>query len=164
MPPSEITMRRISEEAGVSLGVAYNYFDSKEALYGVMLERVAERMSRAALSGSNGREILLSLWDAMDANPAFQRLMTWLVLEGKNVSSIMSRHPVIADLSSASEIRGAAQPDLAGGMAALMGISLQTFGVLVNRAMARELNDPELRAEVADMFAAWFEQQTDGTD
>lgn len=69
-------MRRIADDAGVSLGVAYNYFESKEALFGAMLDRVAERLSARVVSGPDGRVMLVSLWEAMEDNPAFQRLMT----------------------------------------------------------------------------------------
>jgi AcrR family transcriptional regulator len=159
-PPSEITMRRIADEAGVSVGVAYNYFDSKDDLFGAMLVRIAERLSIRVTSGADGREILLSLWDAMEASPAFHRLMTWLVLEGKNVSLIMERHPVISDLASASGKGGLGSPDLVGGMAALLGISVQTFETLTNRAMGREDDDPALREGVSGMYASWFADQT----
>lgn len=154
--PSDITMRLIAREAGVSLGLAYNYVSSKEELFGAALERMAERLAASARRGRGGRDVLESLWESMEANSAFQRLMAWLVLEGYNLSEIMTRHPVIADLASYSSLSGTRDPALAGGVTAFLGISLQTFEVLVNRAMGRSDHDPGLRDAVAVMYDDWW--------
>lgn len=160
-PPSEITMRAISEEAGLSLGLAYNYVNSQEELFGVVLERMAERLSAAAREGTEPGESLQSLWTAMEATPGFQRLMTWLVLEGVNVSKIMQRHPVIADLSNHMSSQRGDDPGLIAGVTAFCGISMQTFEVLVNRAMGRDESDPALREAILTMFAHWAARRVD---
>jgi AcrR family transcriptional regulator len=160
-PPSEVTMRRIAEEAGCSLGLTYNYFDSKEELFGATVQHIAERLSERARAGGDGSETLVSLWGAMEENPAFTRLMTWLVLEGVDVTRYMSRQPVIADVARDATERGADDAALVGGMVALMGISVQSYEGLVNRAMGRDGRDPRLRAEVVEMFGAWFDARLD---
>ena len=153
--PSDVTMRRIAEEAGCSLGLAYHYFGSKEGLIGATLERIADRLSIRARQGRTPNERLDALWTALEANPAFHRLMTWLVLEGYDVARIMSRHPVVGDV--AAEAADAGDPVLEAGMLAFCGISFQGYGVLVNRAMGRAADDDRLRHAVADMYASWVE-------
>ncbi len=160
-PPSEATMRRIAAEAGCSLGLAYNYFESKEELFGATVQRIGERLSERARAGGDGGETLVSLWTAMEENPAFTRLMTWLVLEGVDVTRYMSRQPVIADVAADAAARGASDAALVGGMLALMGISVQGYEGLVNRAMGRAGRDPRLRAEVVEMFGSWFDGRVD---
>ncbi len=40
--PEDINTRQIAAEAELSVGVAYRYFESKEALLGAALDRMAE--------------------------------------------------------------------------------------------------------------------------
>lgn len=154
-------MRRIAEEAGFSLGLAYHYVDDKDDLFGAVLERIGERLSAQARSHSEGRETLSALWQALEATPAFAPLMTSLVLEGRNVSEMMARHPVVADLAADAADRRAPDPALLAAMHAFLAISVQTYEVLMNRTMGREDDDERLRAAVADMFSAWIETQYD---
>ncbi len=105
--------------------------------------------------------MLVSLWAAMEERPAFTRLMTWLVLEGVDVTPHMSRRPVIADVAADAAARGADDAALVGGMLAFMGISMQGYEGLVNRSMGRDGRDPHLRAAVAEMFGAWFDATVD---
>ena len=155
--PSDVTMRRIADEAGCSLGLAYSYFPGKEELVGATLVRIGDRLSARAREGLTPRERLESLWAALEANPAFHRLMTWLVLEGHDVAQIMSRHPVIGDVSVEVGAVGAGDPLLEAGMLAFCGISFQGYGGLVNRAMGRAADDERLRRAVADMYVTWVE-------
>ncbi len=161
MPPSEVTMRRIAEEAGCSVGLTYHYFESKEDLFGKTLQRIAEQLSERARKGGSGGAMLVSLWAAMEERPAFARLMTWLVLEGVDVTPHMSRRPVIADVAADAAARGANDAALVGGMLAFMGISMQGYEGLVNRSMGRDGRDPRLRAAIAEMFGAWFDETVD---
>jgi len=71
--PSTVSMRAIAAEADCSLGLAYNYFDSKMDLIAAALDRMAERITSEAVSVTDPGEALLVLLDAMRANPAFPR-------------------------------------------------------------------------------------------
>src|ERR1700730_11781438 len=56
---AETTMREIATEAGVALGSAYYYFDSKEALVMAFYEQASNEMSipiEAGLAGAKGLE------------------------------------------------------------------------------------------------------------
>lgn len=100
-----------------------------------------------------------SAMTAMEASPAFHRLMSWLTLEGENASVIMSRHPVVADVGQDTARRGAADPVLVAAMTALMGISIRGYEVLVNRAALLEDGDATLRDAVLDMYVNWYADQ-----
>jgi AcrR family transcriptional regulator len=150
---SELTMRRVADEAGCSPGLLYHYFDNKEALLGALLEKIGERLAALVPSGHPPRQQLLALLSALEANPAFHRLMTWLVLEGRDVSEFMGRFPVISQAASDAAIRGDKDPALTAGLLAFTSLSLCNYTGLVNHAMGRAAGDDRLREAVADMYA-----------
>lgn len=57
----QTSVDQIARHAGVSKGLTYNYFDSKEALLSAIIERASERMSGVAGSGkpAGGYQIAL---------------------------------------------------------------------------------------------------------
>lgn len=159
-PPSSLTMRRIAQEAGVSLGLVYNYVPSKEALFAATLVRLGERMAAAAESIDPGAELLDVIGTAMKANRAFPRLGTYLILEGVDVPSHMTRFPVIDMLRASFLERGLPDPELAAGLMAFLVISLDMYEPLVNGAMRRSGADPGLRDALAQMYADWLDGQS----
>jgi len=154
--PSTISMRAIAAEAGCSLGVAYNYFDNKMDLIGAALDRMAERITSRAISGDDPGEALLALVDAMRSNAAFPRLMTWMVLEGHDVSSAMSRHPLMQNVAKVAADRGAEDPASVAATMGLLAVGAFTYGAMLNRTVDREPDDPRLLVAAADMYADWF--------
>lgn len=155
-PPSRITMRAIAKEAGLSVGLAYNYVNGRDELYGTVLDRVAARISASAREGEDFADVLNSLWAAMEANPAFHRLVTWLTLEGVNVTEIMQNHPLIAGLTHDMAARTTEDARLIAGVIGLLGISMETFEAPVNRTMGYDDADPRLRAAISSMYGSWF--------
>ena len=92
---SAITMRAVAEEAGSSLGLAYRYFPTKDDLLGAVLDRAAGFITE----GLNPEEPLTLLaeraWRRMDERPVFARLFTWLVLERRDITQVMTGHPFL---------------------------------------------------------------------
>jgi AcrR family transcriptional regulator len=158
--PSTVSMRAIAKEADCSLGLAYNYFTSREELIGTALDRMATRITADALSSEDPREALLALLDSMRANAAFPRLVTWLVLEGEDVSSVMAGHPLIQSVAAVAGERGVEDPVSAAMTMGLLAIGTFTYGAMLNRAVGREPDDGRLLESAADMFAACFSQPT----
>jgi len=154
--PSTISMRTIAAEAECSLGVAYNYFDNKMDLIGAALDRMAERITSRAVSVDDPGEALLALVDAMRVNAAFPRLMTWMVLEGHDVSSAMSRHPLMQSVAKVAADRGAEDSATVAATMGLLAIGAFTYGAMLNRTVGREPDDPRLLEAAADMYADWF--------
>ena len=46
--PSNVTMREVATAAGLSLGVAYRYYASREELFGAAMDRMADQIVAAA--------------------------------------------------------------------------------------------------------------------
>ena len=159
--PSTVSMRTITKEAGCSLGLAYNYFASKDELVGAALDRMAKRITADAASTDDPRKALLALLDSMQANAAFPRLVTWLLLEGHDVSSVMSGHPLMQNVATVAAERSVKDPATLAMTMGLLAIGTFTYGPLLNRAVGREPDDGRLLESAAAMFAACFPQPTD---
>jgi len=154
--PSTVSMRAIAAEADCSLGLAYNYFDSKMDLIAVALDRMAERITSEAVSVTDPGEALLVLLDAMGANPAFPRVVTWMVLEGHDVSGVMSGHPLIASVAMIAADGGAEDPESVAMMLGLLAVGTFTYGAMLNRTVGRQPDDRRLLEAAADMYGGWF--------
>ena len=154
--PSTVSMRTIAAEAECSLGVAYNHFDNKMALLGAALDRMAGRITSHAVSVDEPREALVAVVDALRSNPAFPRLLTWMVLEGHDVTGTMGGHPLIQTVAEMAAARDAEDPAGLAMMMGLLAIGTFTYGEMLNRAAAREPDDARLVEAVAEMYAAWF--------
>ena len=154
--PENVGMRDIANNAGLSLGVAYRYFDSKDDLYGAALDRLAERLSDAVTDSDDTSQAISGLWDALADNPAFPRIVTWAILDGQNVSDIMTKHPVARDVIKTATDSGATNPPMVAAMTVLVSIAGAIYGETINRAMQRDPDDRELYNTAADMLAIWI--------
>jgi AcrR family transcriptional regulator len=156
--PSTVTMRAIAARADCSLGLAYNYFESKDELIGAALDRMAKRITADAIHTDDPREALLALLASMRANAAFPRMLTWLVLEGRDVSSMMSGHPLMQSVAAVAAERGADDPASVAMTMGLLAIGTFTYNSMFNGAVGREPDDVRLLETAAGMFADWFPQ------
>ena len=104
--PSEVSLRTIAQEAGVTYGLVYRHFGTKDALFERLLERYAERW-RAHLGESPDYVSALEdlLGPSFDTGP-YLRLLGWSLLTGVPDRSADSyrRHATLDEL-----------PDLAPG-------------------------------------------------
>ncbi len=157
--PDNVGMRQIAAEASLSVGVAYRYFESKDALIGAALDRMAERLADAATGAIDPGAAIDALWNSLDANPAFPRLVTWTIMNGINVSDLMSKHPVLRDVATAAASRGHEDPQTAAGITALIAIAAAVYGPTINRAMQRDADDQRLYDSATDMLADWISKQ-----
>ena len=157
MPPSEITMRRIAAEADVSVGLAYHYFGSKDALFGSVLDRLAADIARNIAPDLGPGEVLREVWIRLRAAPAFARLIVWLILEGKDVSTVMSGHPLMAQVAAQAGERGDEDPPAAAATLILLALAGGFFGPPANRAIGRDNDDPAL----LEVLAGLLEQHTE---
>ena len=134
-------------------GFAYRYFESKEALLGAALDRMAERIAAAVAEGDDPAEAIAALWSALDADPAFPRLVTWAIMNGHNVSEITSKHPLLRDVAMTAAARGIEDPQTVAGITALLGIVGSIYGPTINRGLQRDPSDRRLYDTAADMLA-----------
>ncbi len=118
------TVRMIAEEAGVSQGLLYNYYDGKDALLRSIFERsrgdVRESFERAA-GGATPRERLERLvgaaFDIVRENLSFWRLNYQLrmqpgVLEGLDEDVRAWSESVLAQLEELLRSAGVASPEI----------------------------------------------------
>lgn len=159
--PSTLSMRTIATEAKCSLGLAYNYFASKEELVGAALDRMAGRITEVATaSADDPRDALLVLLDSLRANPAFPRLVTWLLLEGQDLSSVMSGFPLEESVAVMAAERGVKDAENVGMTMALLGMGVFTYGGLLNSAVGRDPGDERFADFVGDLFGSLFSPPT----
>ena len=157
--PSAATMRAIATEAGCSLGASYLYFESKDDLFGAALDHMATRITAASTGAEDPAEALLDVWQTLDTTPAFPLLVTWMITEGVDVSSVMSGHPLILKVAETARARGNKDPQTAAGVMALLVLAGAGYGPAVNRALGRDADDQTLYDTTAHMFGAWMERQ-----
>ena len=141
--PATVTIRQIAAEAGVSPGLVYHYFDSRQALMSATLQHIAADIdTRAAAAGSPeqmGQAALAYLWE----RPGFSRIITSMALDGADITAAMGDHPLIRRLGGAL----GGDPEVAQtrvGMVVALLLSAGTFGPGINRALGRDLGDPRL--------------------
>jgi hypothetical protein len=103
---------------------------------------MAERLAEAATGAVNPGAAIDALWNALDSNPAFPRLVTWTIMNGINVSDLMSKHAVVRDVAAAAANRGHEDPQTAA-----------VYGPTINRAMQRDADDQRLYDSAKDMLA-----------
>lgn len=163
--PASLTMRGVAEEAGVSVGLAYHHFESKDDLIGCTLDRLGSRIAAEATAAGNPGEGLTRLWDAMAQVPAFARIVTALIEEGRDVTALMSGHPLIRDTTARAAAEGNPDPETVGALVALLGMAGAFYGPMVNRAVGREAGDRRLYGAVAEMLESWIldPDASDGT-
>ena len=146
-------MRAIAAEAGVSVGLAHHHFGSRDELFGRVLDRIAVDVTRGTDPGDQPADVIDELWARLRARPAFARLIVTLLLEGKDVSAVMSGHPLIARTVARSSEQG--RPDPEGDAAGLGVLALggAFFGPPMNRLIGRNPDDPALLDGLARKFA-----------
>jgi AcrR family transcriptional regulator len=155
--PDTVGMRDIADEAGLSVGVAYRYFDSKTALIGAAMDRLGERLALAVIGSDDLSAAIHSFWQAFEANPAFVNIGSWMILDGQNMSEVMSKHPAIRDLVAQATADGVEDPQTFAGVVILVGLAGAFYGTSVNRGLGRPDDDQRLLQSAADAVAVWAE-------
>ncbi len=155
--PEAVGMREIAEEAGVSVGVAYRYFHSKAALIGAAMDRLGERIAGSFTGSDDIHEAMKLFWVGLEANPAFVNIGSWMILDGQNVSEVMTKHPAALDLVALAEARGAEDPHTFAGVVLLVGLAGAFYGTAINRALGRPDDDERLLRSAAHAVSVWVE-------
>ncbi len=98
----------------------------------------------------------MRLLDGMGSNAAFPRLVTWLVLEGHDVSSVMSGHPLMQQVAAIAAERGVDDPSTTAMTLGLLAMGVFTYGEMLNRAVGRESDDQRLLEMAGEMYSTCF--------
>jgi AcrR family transcriptional regulator len=153
-PMTGITMRAVADQADCSLGLAYRYFPTKDALLGAVLDRAAAFIT----DGLNPNEPLTVLaertWQRMGERPVFARLFTWLVLERRDITEVMTGHPFLQ--VAAQRATQIDDPDPATAAAALGIVVLGGgyFAPALNQAAGLPANDQAIYQRLMSAIAA----------
>jgi AcrR family transcriptional regulator len=156
MSPSDVTMRRIATEAGLSLGVSYRYFASRDELFGAALDRMGERIVATAV-GDEPLAAIPAIWKAVDDNPAFPRLVTSFAMSGRYAPDVMSEDPLIRRITSAAAELDIADPGTVAGVTGMLVLTGAVFGPTLNRAIQRDPDDQRVYDALAEMLTRWLE-------
>ena len=155
MSPSDVTMRKIATKAGLSVGLAYRYFRSRDELFGAALDRMGERIVATAV-GEDPMTAIPALWKAAGDNPAFPRLVTSFAMSGRYAPDVMSEDPLMRRITSASVELGIDDPETVAGVTGMLVLTGAMFAPTLNRAIGRDPGDPRIYDATAAMMALWL--------
>ena len=134
-------MRAVADEANCSLGLAYRYYETKEELLGAVLDRAASYITEG-LDKTDSPDQLASLaWNRMAERPVFAQLFTWLVLEGGDVTKVMSGHPLLQILVQQAESVNDLDPMSAAAAIGIIIIGGALFSPAINSAGGNQPDD-----------------------
>jgi AcrR family transcriptional regulator len=154
--PSDVTMRQIAAEAGVSVGLAYHHFDSRIDLFGATLARIGSSFAASASVPTEPADVVHALLAAMDERPAFTRIVSWSILRGEDVGAAMGKHPLVAMIAARGAADGHERPQDLAAMLAIIGLGVSFFGPAVERATG---TDPTT-STVIEQFARAFDLES----
>jgi hypothetical protein len=97
---------------------------------------------------------LRQLWRRLDERPAFARIIVWYVLEGRDVSALMSNHPLIARVAARAAEDGIGDPATVGGRMAILGLAGALFEAPVNQAIGRADTDERVLESLVGLIDA----------
>jgi len=153
-PMSAITMRAIATEAECSLGLAYRYFSTKEELVGAALDRAASYITTDLDASESSIVLTREAWKRMADRPAFARLFAWILLEGGDVTEIMSGHPFLQVLAQQAASIGDADPNGAAAAIGIITIGGGLFAPAFNRAAGNQPDDEGVYERLARAVGA----------
>lgn len=142
--PSDVSLRAIATEAGVSYGLVHRHFGTREVLVDRLLERYAERWT-AAVDGLDYREALARLLGDSPEAGAYLRLLAWTLLSDRRETTVAS-HLEHTRLDELAALRGDGVEDqrtTAAALALIFGWRL--FNPFIREALRLEGTDEELQ-------------------
>ena len=140
-PMSGITMRAVADEANCSLGLAYRYYETKEELLGAVLDRAASYITEGLDKTDSPDQLARLAWNRMAERPVFAQLFTWLVLEGGDVTKVMSGHPLLQILVQQAESVNDLDPMSAAAAIGIIIIGGALFSPAINSAGGNRPDD-----------------------
>jgi len=148
-PMTAITMRAIADEAGFSLGLAYRYYDTKQELLGAVLDRAASYITAGLDATDSPDDLTRQAWKRMAERPVFGRLIAWTLLEGGDITEVMSGHPFLRVLGQQAASMGDADPKSAAAAIGIITIGCGLFAPSINLAAGNEPGDEAVYERLA---------------
>ncbi len=87
--PGQVTVREIAAHANVNQGLVHEYFGSKDDLIKATVSHLATvRAAMVNELASNAAEAMPLVFEFQRQHPAFARLITWWLLEGRDIAEL----------------------------------------------------------------------------
>jgi AcrR family transcriptional regulator len=99
--PDAVSVRDIAAAAGLMPTLIHRYFDSKDDLIRQVLRLHIATFREAAGSMTNPQTVVKSMFDVMAKNPAFLRVIAYIVLEGHEPEAYLTKSGMVASLADA---------------------------------------------------------------
>jgi AcrR family transcriptional regulator len=118
---------KIAKSAGVSAGLVYTYFGSKEELFDAVFDTiVSTTLATTPITTDDLPEYAAKLFDGYEENPHIQRLSTWHRLEHDTAST-----PHVASLQSMVDKRAALEAALDAGTLSTRFTAVELLGLIL---------------------------------
>ncbi len=141
--PSDVSLRAIATEAGVTYGLVYRHFGTKDALQERLLNRYAERWRAHLGDNPDYSSALGDLLGSSFDTGAYLRLLAWTLLTGEPDRSADSygQHATLDELPPLAPGTGDARLQTAGALAFAFGWHF--FNPFIRAALHLEDQSPE---------------------
>ena len=143
-PVTEVTTRAIAEQASCSTGLAYRYFDSKDALMGAVLDRAAAYITQDMEPTDPPPVLAQKAWQRMQDKPVFARLTAHLLMENRTLGEIVSGFPFLQLAIGQALAADDDDPETAAASLATLVLGHAFFAPIINSAIDRPPDDPRI--------------------
>ena len=136
---------QIAKAAGVSAGLVYTYFGSKDELFAAVFDDIVEgTLSSTPITADDLAEYAGRLFDRYEAQPEVQRFVNWYRLEGASTSGLHA-----ASLASMVEKTAVIQRAQDAGTVTKFLSAVDLLGVILQLSSLWENATPEYSSLVA---------------
>jgi TetR/AcrR family transcriptional regulator, repressor for neighboring sulfatase len=157
--PNQVSLRAIAQEAGVTYGLVYRHFGTKDALLERLLNRYAERWREHLGNNPNYANALGDLLGANFDAGTYLRLLAWTLLTGEPDRSADSygQRATLDELPPLAPGAGDARLQTAGALAFAFGWHF--FNPFIRAALHLEDHTPD---ELQDAMRTQLQGLIDG--
>lgn len=141
--PSTFTVADIARQANTTTSLLYFYFESKDDIVIATLRWIATELDAVATDATPG-EMAAAVSRSLSARPAFVRIISWLILEGRSVTVEMGDHPFLRRLLVSLSADNADDAHTQAGAVIAVLLSNALFSGDINAAIGRKRDDHQI--------------------
>jgi len=156
--PSTFTVADIAREANTTTSLLYFYFESKDDIVIATLRWIASDLDAMA-AGATPSEMATVVSRLLSARPAFVRIISWLILEGRSVTEEMGDHPFLRRLLVSLSADNSDDAHTQAGAVVAVLLSNALFSGDINAAIGRKGDDHQLSDALDGCIAALLNPQ-----
>ena len=157
--PSSFTVADIAREANTTTSLLYFYFDSKDDIILATLRWIASDLDALAAEAATPGAMAAVAGAALADRPAFARIISWLILEGRSVTDAMGNHPFLRRLMTTLAANASDDPRTRAGVVVSILLSQSLLSGTINVALGRESDDQRLPEELDRVIATVLNPQ-----